>query len=103
MYLECYEPCVYAGSSCPAVTLLSLSRLLPRVPGIFPGMISAFKGCNQSESLKQLFQLQIKSLCQRVQGVNSGGNGSILDLAEVCSPDSSHVRKLGLRQAMLFP
>jgi outer membrane murein-binding lipoprotein Lpp len=38
-----------------------------------------------------------------VQGVNSGGNRSILDLAEVRPPDTCHVSKLSLRQAMLFP
>jgi hypothetical protein len=56
-----------------------------------------------SEPLEQLFQLRVKSLCQCVQGVNSGGDGSILDLAKVRSPNSSHVGKLGLRQAVLFP
>jgi hypothetical protein len=38
-----------------------------------------------------------------MQRINFRGNGSIFDLAEVCSPDPSHVSKLGLGQATLFP
>ena len=38
-----------------------------------------------------------------MQGIDPGGNCSILDLAQVGPPDPGHISKLSLRQAALFP
>jgi hypothetical protein len=56
-----------------------------------------------SKPFEQLFQLHIERQRQSVQSINSGGYGSILNLAEVCPSNSSHIGKLSLRQAVLFP
>ena len=55
------------------------------------------------ESLEELFECEFEGLGDGAEGVDARGDNSVLDLAEMCSPDSRNVGQLGLRKTAFSP